>query len=249
MLQHKKWLLLLVVLAIAVRADMLQAEDQKQPAHRILVVKRGNIATVVAAKGIVVPVNTVNTPMAPGSGENSAPVVLLDAARIKMQIEAQISEFDIDKILVGQKVKFTADACPDQIYSGNVASISRKGHWRQHHIYYPVIIDMDEGKGSEGVLRPEMTARISIWVGERLNVLAVPLKAVKESRNQRYVQVLKDGQPHNITVTTGLANDASIEIIEGLQEGDRLILPQAKVRGQKKISGFIRQFFGSPGIE
>lgn len=249
LLQHRKWLLLLVVLAIAVRAGMLQAEDQKQPVHRILLVKRANIAAIVAAKGAVVPVNNPNIPPASGSGKISAPVALLDAAGTKIQVEAQISEFDIGKILVGQKANFTVDAYPDQVFSGHVASVSRKGLWQQHVVYYPVIIDMDERKGSEGILQPAMTARISVWVGKRLNVLAVPLEAVKESRNQRYVQVLKDGQPHNVTVTTGLANDADIEIIEGLREGDQLILPQAIAPGQREISGFIRQFFGSPGSE
>lgn len=164
----------------------------------------------------------------------STPMVLLTIADMsKMQIEAQIDESDIGKILVGQIVSFTVDAYPDKIFSGVVASISHKANIQQNVVYYPVIIDVDS---PQGLLKPTMTARVSVHAGESKNTLIVPLQAVKEAKGQRYVQVLKNGQPQNVTVTTGLASDDKIEIVKGLKDGDQIILPQAKQQqGQPPI--------------
>ena len=165
----------------------------------------------------------------------STPMVLLTVADMsKMQIEALIDESDIGKILVGQNVSFTVDAYPDKTFDGEVASISHKANIQQNVVYYPVIIDVDS---PQGLLRPTMTARVSVHAGESKNTLIVPLQAVKQTKNQRYVQVLKNGQPQNTAVTTGLASDDKIEITKGLKEGDQIILPQTKQTGQPTGSG------------
>ncbi|KYZ75382.1 efflux transporter periplasmic adaptor subunit [Anaerosporomusa subterranea] len=162
----------------------------------------------------------------------STPMVLLTIADMsKMQIEAQIDESDIGKILVGQKVSFTVDTYPDKSFSGEVASVSHKAKIQQNVVYYPVIIDVDS---AQGLLKPTMTARVSVNAGESKNALIVPLQAVKEAKGQRYVQVLKNGQPQNVTVTTGLASDDKIEIVKGIKEGDQIILPQSKQQGQQQ---------------
>ena len=156
----------------------------------------------------------------------STPMVLLTIADMsKMRIEAQIDESDIGKILVGQTVDFSVDAYPDKTFAGVVTSISHKADIQQNVVYYPVMIDVDS---PQGLLKPTMTARVSINTGERKNVLIVPLQAVKETQGQRYVQILKNGQPQNVTVTTGLASDDKIEIVKGVQEGDQIILTQGK---------------------
>lgn len=156
----------------------------------------------------------------------SSPMVLLTIADMsKMQIEALIDESDIGKVLVGQSVTFTVDAYPDKMFDGEVVSISHKANIQQNVVYYPVIIDVDS---PQGLLKPTMTARVSVHAGESKNTLIVPLQAVKQTKNQRYVQVLKNGQPQNTVVTTGLTSDDRIEITKGLKEGDQIILPQAK---------------------
>ncbi|SDF21635.1 efflux RND transporter periplasmic adaptor subunit [Sporolituus thermophilus] len=156
----------------------------------------------------------------------STPMVLMTIADMsKMQIETQIDESDIGKVKVGQKATFTVDAYPGQTFTGVVSSISEKASIQQNVVYYPVIIDVETGAE---LLKPTMTARVSILVGESKNTLLVPLMAVKENKGQRYVQVLRDGQPQNIPVTTGLTSDDKIEITSGLAEGDLVLLPQAK---------------------
>lgn len=171
----------------------------------------------------------------------STPMVLLTIADMsKMQIEALIDESDVGRILVGQQASFTVDAHPDKTFSGVVASISHKANIQQNVVYYPVIIDVDS---PEGLLKPTMTARVSVHAGESKNALIVPLQAVKQAKSQRYVQILKNGQPQNIAVITGLTSDDKIEILKGLKDGDQIILPQARNQQvQPRGQGPMRMF-------
>ena len=165
----------------------------------------------------------------------STPMILLTIADMsRMQIEAQIDETDIGKVLLGQKVTFTVDAYPGKTFTGKVSNISQKANIQQNVVYYPVIIDVDS---PEGLLRPTMTARISVLAGERKNVITVPLAAVKEAKGQRYVVVVKGDKTENVTVTTGLSSEDRIEITGGLQDGDYILMPQSKQQGGMPAGG------------
>ncbi|MCX7780836.1 MAG: efflux RND transporter periplasmic adaptor subunit [Negativicutes bacterium] len=172
----------------------------------------------------------------------STPMILLTIADMsKMQIEAQIDETDIGKTAVGQKVTFTVDAYPGKTFTGVVANISQKAVIQQNVVYYPVIIDVDS---PEGLLRPTMTARISILAGERKGVLTVPLAAVKEAKGQRYVVQVNGDKTQNITVATGLSTEDRIEIVSGLREGDRILLPQSRQQGAAPGGSPLQRFMG-----
>jgi len=159
----------------------------------------------------------------------STPMVLLTVADLKsMQIQTLIDESDIGQVKLGQKVSFTVDAYPNKTFEGVVSIISNKANIQQNVVYYTVYVDV---KSPEGLLRPTMTARVSVHVGERKNVLTVPTLAIKDNKGQRFVQITgDDGQPQSIKVTTGLASEDKIEITGGLKDGDTIILPQAKAQ-------------------
>ncbi len=167
----------------------------------------------------------------------SNPMVLLTIADLsRMQIEALVDESDIGKIKLDQKVSFTVDAYPDKTFAGRVAIISNKANIQQNVVYYTVLIDV---ASPEGLLKPTMTARVSIHVGERNNVLVVPTLAIKDNRGQRFVQVLRNGQsqPESVKIVTGLSSEDRIEVVSGLQQGDTLVLPQGGSGGAGRIPG------------
>lgn len=169
----------------------------------------------------------------------STPMVLMTIADMsKMQIETQVDETDIGKVVEGQHVTFTVDAYSNRTFTGTVSNISQKANIQQNVVYYPVMIDVDTANG----LKPTMTARVTIHAGEVTNALLVPLTVLKENKNGRYVQILKDGQPQNIIVTTGLMGDDKVEIVTGLKDGDQIILPQPR-SGQNNPSS-VRGLFG-----
>jgi RND family efflux transporter, MFP subunit len=163
------------------------------------------------------------------------PMVILTIADLsQMQIETQVDESDIGKVTVGQKATFTVDAYPGKTFSGIVSSVSRKATVQQNVVYYGVIIDVDAG---DQELKPTMTARVSISVGESKNALTVPLTAVRTTKNQQYVAVMKNGQSVNVNVTTGLTSEDRIEITSGLEDGDQIVISQPKAQQQQQQRG------------
>lgn len=159
----------------------------------------------------------------------SSPMVLMTVADMsKLQIETQVDESDIGKIKVGQKVSFTVDAYPGKTMHGIVARVSEKATIQQNVVYYGVVVDVD---GKEEGLKPTMTARVSINVGESQNTLLVPLTAVKSGNGKQYVIIAENGVTRNAPVTTGLMGEDKVEILSGVAEGDQVVLAQAKAQG------------------
>lgn len=157
----------------------------------------------------------------------STPMVLLTVADMSlMQIETQVDESDIGQIKVGQKVTFTVDAYPTKTFSGVVSNISQKANVVSNVVYYKVLVDVDPT--GENLLKPTMTARVSIYVAESKGALMVPLAAVKSNNGKLYVVVVRNGKEEQVTVTTGIAGDAKIEILSGLVAGDQVIASAAK---------------------
>ena len=167
----------------------------------------------------------------------STPMILLTIANLdRMQIESLVDESDIGKIKLNQKVSFTVDAYPDKTFSGKVAVISNKANVQQNVVYYTVLIDVDS---PEGLLKPTMTARVSVHVGERNQVLTVPTVAIRDNKGQRFVQVLRKGQsqPEAVNIKTGMTSEDRIEVISGLKEGDTVVLPQGAANSNRIPGG------------
>lgn len=165
----------------------------------------------------------------------SSPMVLLTVADMsKMQIQTQVDESDVGKVQVGQKVTFTVDAEPGKTFTGIVSNVSQKATIQQNVVYYSAIVDVDN---PGDMLKPTMTARVSINVGENNHALAVPLSVVKLVNGQQTVAVVQNGQVQNIPVTTGIASDEKIEIVSGLSEGDQVVAVQAKSQSTSSGQG------------
>ncbi|AJQ26470.1 efflux RND transporter periplasmic adaptor subunit [Pelosinus fermentans] len=176
----------------------------------------------------------------------STPMVLLTIADMsKMQIETQVDESDIGKIQVGQKVTFTVDAYPTKTFSGVVSNVSQKATVVSNVVYYKVLVDVD---AAENLLKPTMTARVSIHVAESKNTLVVPIAAVKSNNNGQYVVVVKQNVSQNVSVTTGITGDSKIEIVSGLSEGDEIVASSAKTQTTNSTKGGMRSVGGPGGM-
>lgn len=159
-------------------------------------------------------------------GISEAQVLMTVADMSQMQVKVMVDETDIGKVKVGQNVSFTVDSYTDQTFTGKVMRISKDATTSSNVVYYYVYVDVDS---PQGLLYPTMTARVTIYVGESKNALVVPLAVIKEEKGQKYVQVMVNGKPQNQPVKIGLSNDEQAEILSGLNEGDQVVLPAAKV--------------------
>jgi macrolide-specific efflux system membrane fusion protein len=146
----------------------------------------------------------------------------------KLQVDAFVDETDIGKIRVGQKATFTVDSYPDREFNATVQAIYPKAVIMDNVVYYDVVHRIDEPL--TGQLRPEMTTNVIISLDARKGVLAVPLHAVSREQGRSVVYMLRDGQPVRQAVKTGWKDPEWIEIVEGLKEGDRVIVRNAPAK-------------------
>lgn len=163
---------------------------------------------------------------------SGAGVVLADPTTL--QVRVTLSEVDVAKIKVGQPAQLTIDALPGNNYNAKVTAIGPVPTVTQGVVNYPVFLSVSN---QDSAVKPGMTANLSIEVDRRDNVLLIPTRAVRTQGNQKLVSVLYKEQTIQVPVTTGLSNETSIEITNGLKEGDEVILQQTTPRQPNNIGG------------
>lgn len=145
-------------------------------------------------------------------------IVLVDLSRF--HIDVSIDETDIGQVQVGQPVSITLDAFPGQGLSGQVTRIDPLGTVTQGVVNYVVTIDIAP---TDVPLKPDMTANADIVVAKKEGVLVVPNRAIRRDREGKYVEVLVNGQPQRVYITTGLSDGKFTEVVAGLEEGAPVI--------------------------
>lgn len=147
-------------------------------------------------------------------------VTIIDLGRL--QVDAYVDEVDIGKVEIGQKAVFTVDAFPAREFSGQVRAIYPKAVIQENVVNYVVVIEID--KPYEGVLRPEMTSSVTIFFEKQMDMLGVPVKALKREGGRNVVYVWKDGKPELLEIKVGRQEGQWIEVLEGLEEGQAVLL-------------------------
>jgi multidrug efflux pump subunit AcrA (membrane-fusion protein) len=146
----------------------------------------------------------------------------------QLQAVIPVDELDINKVKVGQRVEITAEALPGETISGKVAAISSTGKIVGSVATFDVTVSIDPVAG----LKAGMSVSASILVDVRTNTLLVPIEAVFEEDGVTKVMLaatekekgpgIGPGTP--VEVVTGAYNATHIEILEGLAEGQKIII-------------------------
>ena len=161
--------------------------------------------------------------------------VLMKLANIdKMKVNAKISEADVSYVQPGAPVTFTLLGEPhNRLYAQldtvklAPAHINEQNNENQSNnaVYYYATFTVPNPAHK---LRIAMTVTVTILLDKRENVLTLPLSALGAmiAQDQHYVTVVREnGEKEQIAVKTGLKDDAKVEIVEGLAEGDIVVLP------------------------
>jgi len=93
-------------------------------------------------------------------------------------------------------------------------------------------------------LRQGLTVLVRIVVDHRENVLLVPVRAVRQSGRDRLVKVLLNDQTEDRKVIIGLSDGQNVEVVEGLEEGDIVVIEPV----QRASTTPATSTFGVPGI-
>lgn len=94
----------------------------------------------------------------------------------EMQIEVSVSEADIGKIRVGQEVDYTLDGYANEIFKGKVLQVRISPTTVSNVVTYTVVVKVDN---ENGILKPGMSANVSIITNKKENILCVNNSAMR----------------------------------------------------------------------
>ena len=150
-------------------------------------------------------------------------VRVVDVSR--MLVAVSVPERSVHRVHPGQPVTVRLEAFPDLRLSGRittVGAVARATFDQQlDGKRFDVTVELDP---ADEALRPEMTARVDILVGERRDVVRVPLNAVFENDGMTVVNVLRGGRVESRQVELGEQNQRFVEVVAGVAEGDQVML-------------------------
>ena len=167
----------------------------------------------------------------------------------QMQVIADVDEADIGQVADGQRVEFTVDAYPDDMFSGTVEQVRLEATTESSVVTYEVVIT---AYNPDLKLKPGLTANVTIYTLEKEQALAVPTKALRfvpdaellgevgvtvggsatSAPGKREVWVMRGRELQPCPVTTGAASGDLTEITEGLTDGDTVAVELTAVTQQ-----------------
>jgi multidrug resistance efflux pump len=150
----------------------------------------------------------------------------------RMLVEASVPEADVHRLHPGQPAVIRLDAFPELRLTGKVARVgtlarsSAERPWEEKR--FDLILEVDP---SGADLRPEMTARADVLVGERKGVLLLPINAVFDRQGVTVVHVVRALRVETRPVELADSSDLFVEVRAGLREGERVSLTDAVPAG------------------
>ncbi|RKY20639.1 MAG: hypothetical protein DRQ55_06980 [Planctomycetota bacterium] len=151
-----------------------------------------------------------------------------------MYIEARVDEVDLGRIQVGMPALVAVDAHRGRELSGQVERIAPAGSVDNNGIVtFEVRVTVQD---PDGLLRPDMTADVRLVLRRADGVPVLPQRAVSRAGKGWQVQVVTgEGEGARSVlrpVTLGLSDGLLTEIVEGLSEGERVLLPAGAPGGR-----------------
>jgi len=152
------------------------------------------------------------------------PVVSLISSD-NFEVEANVPEADIAKIKVGDSAILTLDAYgSDTFFEAVITSIDPGEITIEGVSTYRVTLRFKE---SDSRIRSGLTTDINILTDKREQVVAIPQRSIINKDGIQLVRLLNsDGNTTDVEVETGLrSSDGNIEIVSGIKEGDKVVIP------------------------
>lgn len=158
---------------------------------------------------------------------STATLVMTLGDTTQVYVQGKVDEADIGSVYLGQPARIRVESFPNKTFNGKVTKIAPLGVEKDNVTTFEVRVSIDNPTGE---LKANMTANAEILVTEHKNTLTVPEQAlVYDNKKNASVFVpdpkQKDGQ-RKVPVKAGISNGSRTEILEGLKEGDTVVLQQ-----------------------
>ncbi|MCH2202469.1 MAG: HlyD family efflux transporter periplasmic adaptor subunit [Fuerstiella sp.] len=139
----------------------------------------------------------------------------------QMQVRVTVHESKIDQLQSGMPARIVIQ---DVEYKGHVVSVASQpeptSFFSANVKEYATVVAIE---GESITLRPGMTAHVEILVADLKDVLTVPVSSVVEQRESYFCWVSDNDGIHKQELELGRTNDKTVEVVQGVKEGDRVL--------------------------
>jgi HlyD family secretion protein len=146
----------------------------------------------------------------------------------QMKVNARIHESRISMVTQGMTALIKVDAFPDQTYHGIVDSVasvpSSTGGFGNNVKEYEAVVRITDEAERVNKLRPGLTASLDILVERREDVLQIPMQASVTVGAKQFAFVVTGKKVDLKPIKVGKTNSNFIEILDGLSEGDQVVM-------------------------
>jgi HlyD family secretion protein len=166
-------------------------------------------------------------------------IKLPDVSRMKVTVK--VHESSVNMIQAGQPAYVILDSMPDQRFRAVVERVSlmpdAQARWGNPNlkVYNTEVVIVDPLPD----VKPGVSARAEIVVTNLPDTLSVPIQAVTTLRGRQVVYLADTTEPKPVPVEVGLFNTRFIQLVSGVNEGDRVLLSPPFDTQEKDIEGAI----------
>lgn len=179
-------------------------------------------------------VGDIVTPL--GAAANAKAAVVTMADLDSLQVEADVSESNLEQVRVGQPCEIQLDALPEARFRGQVHMVVPTADRSKATVLVKVrFLDKDPR------ILPEMSAKVAflsrpVGEGERTPVVTVSPEAVTERKGRRVAFLVADDRVSEVEVRLGARLGELVRVAEGLKAGDRVVVrPADKLKDGARI--------------
>ncbi|MFW6325027.1 MAG: efflux RND transporter periplasmic adaptor subunit, partial [Desulfovibrionales bacterium] len=167
-------------------------------------------------------IGDIVTPIGAAAGAQASVVTIADMD--SLQVEADVSESNISRVLMGQPCIIQLDAVPKDRFAGRVHMIVPTAERSKASVLVKVSFVEKNSR-----ILPEMSAKISFLEREmkpeeREPILLVPGSAVRRQNGQEVMFAVENGRVQGRNVTTGRKFQDRIEVLSGVKAGESVVL-------------------------
>jgi RND family efflux transporter MFP subunit len=169
-------------------------------------------------------------------GDNISSNTVLGVLTSKQYIiKISLSEDDAAEVKVGQKALITFDVLDNLQATGKIIDVDVVGKISQGVVSYDAKVLLDDNIDER--VKSGMSTTIDIITQTKSNVLTIPRTALKMQNNKYYVEILNDKKEiEKRPVEIGLQADSKVEIIKGLNEGEKVIVSGGAINNSSTIN-------------
>ena len=143
-----------------------------------------------------------------------------------VRVRARVDAPDLPRVRVGQRMIVKFEGLPNQQWDGTIALVPPGLREVAAREVGEVIGELT---GDVTGLPSNASVNVEIVVGEKASALVIPRGALLRDSNSRFVFAYADGKARRTPVEVGLIAPNEVEIVSGLRDGDRVIMPVANL--------------------